>query len=134
FGFSESSTSHQAPQRWRDLEGYLADSWQMTPRVTFDFGLRYSYFANPYTIDDRIASFQPSLFKAALGNDPCNGLLLPPGQTICQQDGFKGGTAGPNRSLQNQDRNNIAPRLGLAWDLTGNSTSVLRAGLGQFYL
>jgi hypothetical protein len=134
WGFSETSTSHQAEQRWHDLEGYVADSWQMTPRITFDYGIRYSYFANSYTADDRISSFQPSLFNPALGNDACNGILQPPGTNWCQQAGFKGGTAGPNRSLMNEDRNNFAPRLGLAWDLTGNSTTVFRAGLGQFYL
>jgi hypothetical protein len=133
WGFSEFSTSHPAPQRWRDAEFYVADSWQMTPRVTLDFGVRYSYFANPYTADDRIASFQPSLFNAALGNDPCNGLLVV-SLSFCQQAGFKGGTVGPNRSLQNQDFNNIAPRLGFAWDASGKGTTVMRAGLGQFYL
>lgn len=31
------------------------------------------------------------------------------------------------------DRNNLAPRAGLAWDLTGNGRTVLRAGAGLFY-
>jgi hypothetical protein len=134
WGFSEFSTSHPAPQRWRDAELYAADSWQVSPRLTVDYGVRYSMFYNPYTADDRIASFQPSLFNPALGKDPCNGLLLPPGQTACQQGGFRGGTAGPNRSLQNQDLNNIAPRIGVAYSLSAEHTSAFRAGVGQFYL
>jgi hypothetical protein len=32
-----------------------------------------------------------------------------------------------------QDRNNFAPRVGLAWDVTGDGRNVLRAGAGMFY-
>ena len=44
------------------MEFYAADSWQVTPRVTFDYGVRYSLFYNPYVADNQLASFQPSLF------------------------------------------------------------------------
>jgi hypothetical protein len=134
FGFDENSAQRQVPQRWRDFEFYVADSWKATPHVTIDYGVRYSAFMNPYAADDRIMSFDPASFNPALGADPCNGLLQAPGTNWCAQAGFKGGTTGPNRSLFPQDYNNFAPRLGAAWDISGNSTTVLRAGLGQFYL
>jgi Carboxypeptidase regulatory-like domain len=134
FGFSEANTSRSAQQRWRDAELYAADSWQAGKGLTIDYGVRYSMFFNPYTTDNKITSFVPSLFNPALGADPCNGVLQPPGTNWCQQAGAKGGADGPNKSLMNQDLNNIAPRLGMAWDLSGTGKSVIRAGLGQFYL
>jgi len=134
FGFTENSAQRQVPQRWRDLEGYVADSWKATSRLTVDYGIRYSYFVNPFAADNKIMSFDPSAFNPALGGDPCNGLLEAPGTRFCQDAGFLGGAAGPNRSLYPQDKNNFAPRLGIAWDVAGDGKSAIRAGLGQFFL
>ena len=134
FGFSESAGFRQVPTRWRDGEVYIQDSWKIHPRVTIDYGVRYSLLFNYYTNDNKVTSFVPSLFNPALGNDPCNGLLEVPGTNPCGDAGFKGGTPGPNRSLQNQKYNAIAPRLGIAWDVKGDGKSALRAGFGRFYL
>ena len=134
FGFSEASSQRQVPQRWRDFEFYLSDSWKATQRLTLDYGVRYSFFLNPYAADDRIMSFDPATFDPALGGDPCNGLLRPPGSSFCADAGFRGGAEGPNRSVYPQDSNNFAPRLGAAWDLTGQAKTVLRGGVGLFYL
>jgi hypothetical protein len=132
-GFSEFSAARQNAQRWRDLEFYVADSWQISPRVTLDYGLRYSIFYNPYTTDDTIMSFVPEFFDPALGSDSCNGLVQPPGTNWCQEAGLRGGAEGPNNSLMNQDFNNFAPRVGVAWDVKGDGKTSIRAGLGQFY-
>lgn len=134
FDFDENSAQRQVPQRWRDLEFYVSDSWKVGPRLTFDYGVRYSMFYNPYAADDKVMSFDPSRFDPALGDDPCNGLLHPPGTTFCEDAGFVGGAAGPNRSLYEQDTNNFAPRLGVAWDLTGEGKTVVRGGVGEFFL
>ncbi|HYT77024.1 MAG TPA: hypothetical protein VEL79_19875, partial [Vicinamibacterales bacterium] len=134
FGFSENSGQRQVPQRWRDNEAYVADSWKLRSNLTVDYGVRYSLFLNPYANDNRIMSFNPANYSAALGGDACNGLLQPPGTDWCKQSGLLGGATGPNRSLYPQDKKDLAPRLGLAWDVKGDGKSAVRAGLGEFYL
>lgn len=133
FFFFERSAQHRLPQRWRDLEAYLADTWRLSPRVTLDLGVRYSAYSNPYAADDRVMNFQPDRFDPALGADPCNGLMQPPKARWCQGAGFRGGTPGTGRSLYDQEHDLFAPRFGVAWDVFGNGRTALRAGAGLFF-
>ncbi len=131
FDFSEPSAERSIQQRWRDVEAYVADSWKVHPHVTLDYGLRWSRFESPYDLGKTISSFDASTFNPALGSDACNGMLIPPGSNACHAAGLQGGTAGPNGALA-KTNNYFAPRVGIAWDVSGNGKTALRAGLGQF--
>ncbi len=133
WGFSENSSEPVPELNWEDIEFYIADSWQVTPRLNVDYGVRYSNYKWPYASDDKLATFVPDFFDPALGNDPCNGLAQVPGTDPCGDAGFLGGDTGPGRGLVDSDTDNFAPRLGLAYDLFGNGRSVVRAGFGQFF-
>ena len=134
WGFSELGIAARAETRWKDLEFYVNDTWKVRPNVTLDVGVRYSVFMNPYQANDKIMVFDPAQFSPALGNDPCNGMLQPEGTNWCQEAGFLGGTTYSNRSLHPQSYDNIAPRLGVAWDVHGDGKLAVRAGVGRFFL
>ena len=132
-GWSEVQNLFKVRNVWHDLEFYVTDNWRVTPRLTVDYGFRWSFLRNPYLSDDRYTAFNPAAFDPALGNAPCNGLLYSPGVGSNPCPAGTGGVAGPNRALMNNNNHMIAPRLGVAWDPTGTGKWSIRAGLGQFF-
>jgi len=91
--------------------GYFAqDDWRVNNRLTLNLGARYDLYTWPYEVNNRQSNF-----------DPVNNRLVVPG------------TAGWPKSLIDTDKNNWAPRIGFAYDLTGNGRTVVRGGYGIFY-
>lgn len=132
-GWSESQNLFKVRNVWHDVEFYVTDNWRVTPRLTVDYGFRWSFLRNPYLSDDRYTVFNPAAFDPALGSSPCNGLLYSPGLGANPCPAGTGGTPGPNRALMNNNNHLVAPRLGVAWDPTGSGKWSIRAGIGQFF-
>jgi hypothetical protein len=134
WGFAEQDRLNRALLRWNDLEFYVQDSFKASSNMTLDLGIRASYFPHPYQDDALATSFDPASFDPALGNDPCNGMLQVPGTDPCGEAGYLGGTDAPSKSLLKGAKIRFAPRVGLAWDISGTGKTALRAGAGIFYL
>jgi hypothetical protein len=132
-GWSETTNLFKVRNVWHDVEFYVTDNWRVTPRLTVDYGFRWSFLRNPYLSDDRYTIFNPAAFDPSLGNAACNGLLYSPGLPANPCPAGTGGVAGPNRALMDNNNHMIAPRLGVAWDPTGSGKWAIRAGIGQFF-
>ena len=140
FTLSETSTNIRAQLRWKDYEFYAGDTWKVMPRVTLNYGVRYSLLRNPVAANDLATNFVPSLYDPSKpASDACNGLVHIPGKDPCGDankkfgTNFSSGGVGPNEALVNNNNHLIAPRVGVAWDVLGNGNTAIRLGAGQFY-
>jgi hypothetical protein len=87
---------------------FFQDSWQASSSLTLSAGVRYEYATPPVDANDRVNLYNPD-----------TGMIEAVGQGGLPRAGFE------------PDRDNVAPRVGMAWSL-GDRT-VLRAGYGISY-
>jgi hypothetical protein len=133
WGGGEDQTNPFSHIRWHDIEPYFGDTWKVRRNLTVEYGFRWSFLRMPFSAVDKIANFVPSAYNPALGGDPCNGLVLPPGADFCSAAGFSPGGHADNRALKANNNHAVAPRFGIAWDPRGNGRMSVRAGAGQFF-
>ncbi|MBK9167207.1 MAG: TonB-dependent receptor [Bryobacterales bacterium] len=116
--------------RW-SYEFFVADDWKVTPTLTVNLGLRYEWKPGYTEANGLQAVFDIDSGRVVVPDGALSRVspLVPAGYVDiveASQAGF------PSKTLMQTDRNNFAPRIGLAWRPMGPST-VLRAGWGMFY-
>lgn len=125
----------QADLRAISWYGYFEDNWKVTPRLTLNLGLRYELSPSWYEPNRRIMNIQmfgwegartPIMTRPGDG-DFNDGLQFRFADVIPTQTGDDK----LGRTTINTDRNDFAPRIGLAWSPSGRWT--IRAGGGIFY-
>ncbi len=90
--------------------GYLQDDIKVDRRLTLNLGLRYEFATPQWEKDNYLTNFDPAT----------NTLIQAKDGSIY------------DRALVNPDRNNFAPRLGLAFSV--NDKTVIRSGYGVSYI
>ena len=99
-----------SPQRHLTTWNYalsIQDDWRLTPKITLNLGLRYDYITPLRESNNLLGNFDPTLG------------LLQVGKQIS--------------SPYNGDHKDFGPRIGVAWDLTGKGTTVVRAGASVIF-
>jgi outer membrane receptor protein involved in Fe transport len=94
---------------------YIQDDWRATDRLTFNLGLRYDLVTGMAI--DQIKNPNFLILDKAAKAGALNGIT-----------GFEDFGKTPA-----EDRNNVQPRVGFAYDLRGDGKDVVRAGYGRYY-
>ena len=111
-----------------EFEYYVQDAWRISPRLTLTFGLRHTLLQAPYEVHGQQVQTTTSLHdwfetraqQAAAG--------------IVDQPSLSFAPSGQARGLKpywNMEKNNIAPRLAIAF--APDASTSIRAGFGMYY-
>ena len=90
-----------------NFAGYIQDDWRVTPRLIVNLGLRYTFLTPMKDANNNLGNFDPS---------------SPTGMVQQGQQGYS--------TIWRPDPFDFEPRIGMAWDVNGNGTTVVRLGVG----
>jgi hypothetical protein len=155
--FTQANHLLSGQYRFTNLEWYAQDTWRVTPRLTLDYGLRFYWIQPWFDNQMQISNFFPSLYdrsKAPLlyqpaldasnsrvAVDPRNPSVTLPNAYIGTvipgtgplDNGILQAGHGINQYVNKAPGIKLAPRFGVAFDLTGHQNLIFRAGGGIMY-
>jgi hypothetical protein len=136
---------------------YVQDNWRATHRLTLNLGLRWDGVPHTYEANQQSSNFYPNLYNPAdaatfdsNGNicsvnsvpacpgGPSPGLGSSPNPILAGVQFYEngigiGGKNGIPKGLVNNHWAAFGPRIGFAYDLTGQAKTILRGGFGIMY-
>jgi hypothetical protein len=130
-----------------DTSLFVQDDWRIRRGLTMNVGLRWDYYGNPVDAEGKIGNYYNEATAARMGVEP--GFYVPGNSVFFQPDftplklglvlspGTKVDLSQVHKSLTDStitaDCNNVAPRIGFAWQPERFPTLVVRGGYGIFY-
>ena len=104
---------------------YAQDTWRTSDRITINVGLRWEPFLGQNVRNDAIYNFsrenyQQRIRSTVFPNAPL-GLVYP------------GDPGSPGQAALKKQWTNLAPRVGIAWDVTGDGRTAVRSSYALSY-
>ena len=149
--YSESDGHPSAHGQFMNTEFYVQDNWRLNRKFTVDAGVRFYYITPTQSEGDQVAAFAPDVWNAAQAprlykpvstpqgrraQDPLGGPILPSvyiGRLVPGSGDRINGMQVFDGTPQQKSPFKVAPRVGFAWDLTGDGKTAVRGGWGVFY-
>ena len=160
YGQSYNEDAVKSSGHWNNVSyaAYIQDNWRVNSRLTLNLGLRWDGVPHTYEANNQSANFYPNLYNPANaatfdsnGNicsvnspagscpgGPSPGLGTSPVAILSGLQFYTngigiGGVNGIPKGLVQNHWAAFGPRIGFAYDLTGQGKTVLRGGFGIMY-
>ena len=104
---------------------YAADIWKLNRQVTLNYGLRWEPFFPMIHLDNTVLHFDIDTLRKGIKSNRF--AATPPGILFTGDPGFPA-----YQGMYNKWKN-FSPRVGVAWDVTGDGRTSVRASVGSFY-
>jgi Carboxypeptidase regulatory-like domain/TonB-dependent Receptor Plug Domain len=65
FRYTQASKDTIPDLHYLNFEAYAQDDWQVSPKLTVNLGIRYSYFPSPSDVNNTLNNFDPLVFDPA---------------------------------------------------------------------
>jgi len=112
---------------------YAQDSWRPTSKLTVDYGVRYDLRPPMKDRTNQLGNFDRNSGSVVVPNEAALALVpqsvrasLPHTPFVLAKD------IGVPEALRFTDKNNVNPRLGVAWRPFGDNRTVIRGGVGLY--
>jgi Carboxypeptidase regulatory-like domain len=138
--------------QWNNVSyaAYVQDNWRATHRLTLNLGLRWDGVPHTYEANQQSSNFYPNLYQPGLAaqinadgtintaTTPAGAFGTSPNPLLAGVQFYTnglgiGGKNGIPNGLVNNHWANFGPRIGFAYDLTGQGKTVVRGGFGIMY-
>lgn len=104
---------------------YVQDVWRVGDKLTLNAGLRWEPYLSATDANGYYSNFSMDAFRA--GRRSTVFTNAPVGLLFSGDEGF------PDAANTFDNLAQVAPRLGLAWDPSGNNVQTIRAAVGVYY-